>query len=184
MMALFEDKHTGCACNRDLTLEELKSLKLARGVSDERLQTYLDTFNKLSSDHSVTTCVGKAHFLAQVVYENGNLYYTKEIGWNAKSYSPWYGRGLIQITFRDNYQAYGDYVGEDFTSSDECREKLSVAPHVVKPAYWYIYFGRSACQRTFEKDDLLYSSLLVNGGLTHYINRQLKINLTIDNFAN
>ncbi|MFM5398326.1 hypothetical protein ACET8C_08440 [Aeromonas veronii] len=184
MMGLIEDKHTGCACNRDLTLDELKSLKPARGISDEKLQSYLDTFNKSFSDYSVTTCVGKAHFLAQVFHESGNLYYTKEIGGNAKSYSPWYGRGLIQITFKDNYQAYGDYVGEDFISSDECREKLSVAPHAVKSAYWYIYVGRPACQKAFEKDDLLYSSFLVNGGLTHYIDRQLKVNLAIGGFAN
>ncbi|MGL5846387.1 MAG: hypothetical protein ACRCYG_07255 [Aeromonas veronii] len=184
MMGLIENKHTGCACNRDLTLDELKSLKPARGISDERLQSYLDTFNKSFSDYSVTTCVGKAHFLAQVFHESGNLYYTKEIGGNAKSYSPWYGRGLIQITFKDNYQAYGDYVEEDFISSDECREKLSVAPHAVKSAYWYIYVGRPACQKAFEKDDLLYSSFLVNGGLTHYIDRQLKVNLAIGGFAN
>ncbi|MDU7580881.1 glycoside hydrolase family 19 protein [Aeromonas sp.] len=184
MMGLIEDKHTGCACNRDLTLDELKSLKPARGISDERLQSYLDTFNKSFSDYSVTTCLGKAHFLAQVFHESGNLYYTKEIGGNTKSYSPWYGRGLIQITFRDNYQAYGDYVGEDFVSSDECREKLSIAPHAVRSAYWYIYVGRPACQKAFEKDDLLHSSFLVNGGLTHYIDRQLKINLAIGSFAN
>ncbi|MDO2950344.1 hypothetical protein [Aeromonas simiae] len=184
MIGLIEDKHTGCACNRDLTLEELKVLKPARDISDEKLQAYLDAFNSSFNDFSVKSCVEKAHFLAQIFHESGNLYYTKEIGGNLKSYSPWYGRGLIQITFRDNYQAYGNYVGEDFTSSDECRNKLTVAPHAVKSAYWYIYIGRPVCKTAFKNDDLLYSSFLVNGGLTHYIDRQRKVNLAIESFAN
>ena len=117
MMGLVGDKHAGCACNRDLTLDELKALRPANGISDEKLQGYLDAFNKSFDDFSVKTCVEKANFLAQVFHESGSLFYTQELGGNTQPYNPWYGRGFIQITFRVNYQAYGEYVGEDVTSS-------------------------------------------------------------------
>lgn len=178
-----EMANLGCACYRDLTLDELKALKPAIGISDEKLQGYLDEFNRSFNDFGVKTCVEKAHFLAQVFHESGSLYYTKEEGGSAQDYSPWYGRGLIQITFESNYKAYGKYVGEDVTSSADNRDKLTVSPHIVKSAYWYVYVGKPACKIAFASDDLLYSTMLINGGLTHYMDRVKKLNLAINKFG-
>jgi len=49
-----------------------------------------------------------AHFLAQVMAETG-LQFVVELGGASKSYAPFYGRGLIQLTRLANYQAYGTY---------------------------------------------------------------------------
>lgn len=49
------------------------------------------------------------HFLAHVVPETGNLKYVKEINGEQKNYSPYYGRGLIQLTHLDNYKLYGKF---------------------------------------------------------------------------
>lgn len=49
------------------------------------------------------------HFLAHVVPETGNLKFVKEINGEEKNYSPYYGRGLIQLTHLDNYKLYGKF---------------------------------------------------------------------------
>ncbi len=49
------------------------------------------------------------HFLAQVLPETGDLQFVVEIGGSTKSYAPFFGRGLIQLTFLTNYRAYGNY---------------------------------------------------------------------------
>jgi hydroxyethylthiazole kinase len=49
-----------------------------------------------------------AHFLAQVLAETG-LQFVVEIGGSTKSYAPFFGRGLIQLTRLANYRAYGTY---------------------------------------------------------------------------
>ena len=169
--------------DRNLTLEELKSLKPARNITDEQLQKYLDAFNDSFAEFSVTTCVEKAHFLAQVFHESGSLYYTSEYRGERKSYAPWYGRGSLQITFEENYANYGHYVGEDVTSSASNRDKLTVAPHAVKSAFWYVYVGKPECRAAFRQDDFLYETYLINGGFTHYIDRRKKLELAVSNFG-
>ena len=49
------------------------------------------------------------HFLAQVLPETGDLQFVVEIQGSTKSYAPFFGRGLIQLTFLGNYRAYGNY---------------------------------------------------------------------------
>lgn len=51
------------------------------------------------------------HLFSQVIPETGNLSLLVEGGGNQKSYSPYYGRGLVQLTFRENYLAYGKFRG-------------------------------------------------------------------------
>lgn len=50
-----------------------------------------------------------AHFFAHVIPETGNLHFVRELGGEHKSYNPYYGRGLIQLTFLDAYQGYGKF---------------------------------------------------------------------------
>ncbi|MFM0190955.1 M23 family metallopeptidase [Paraburkholderia nemoris] len=51
------------------------------------------------------------HLLSHVIPETGNLHYVKEIRGELKSYSPYYGRGLIQLTHLENYKSYGLFRG-------------------------------------------------------------------------
>ncbi len=41
----------------------------------------------------------------QVIHETGGLALTTEVNGTHQSYAPWYGRGYIQLTGRDNYAA-------------------------------------------------------------------------------
>ena len=49
------------------------------------------------------------HFLSHVIPETGNLTLVKEIDGEFRPYSPYYGRGLIQLTHLENYQSYGGF---------------------------------------------------------------------------
>ena len=51
------------------------------------------------------------HLFSHVIPETGNLHYVKEIGGERMVYSPYYGRGLIQLTHIGNYKSYGLFRG-------------------------------------------------------------------------
>jgi predicted chitinase len=49
------------------------------------------------------------HFLAQLMEESGWLKAVREYHGENKPYSPYYGRGLIQLTHMPNYSKYGEF---------------------------------------------------------------------------
>jgi hypothetical protein len=49
------------------------------------------------------------HFLAQLMEESGWLKAVREYHGEDRPYNPWYGRGLIQLTKKPNYDKYGDF---------------------------------------------------------------------------
>ncbi|WP_196800741.1 glycoside hydrolase family 19 protein [Xenorhabdus nematophila] len=158
----------GCACDRDITLAELQ--EILPNSPQTRLQNNLEAFNQGFNRFGITTCRGKAHFLAQVCHESGGLQYTKEIGGERKNYNPWYGRGLIQLTFEGNYTAYGNYIGEDVTSSAENRDKLLSPPHSVLSAFWFYKIYKNVFDSA-ENDDFNKVTALINGGFNGYNDR-------------
>lgn len=49
------------------------------------------------------------HVFAHVIPETGNMRFVREINGEHKKYSPYYGRGLIQLTHLETYQRYGRF---------------------------------------------------------------------------
>jgi hypothetical protein len=49
------------------------------------------------------------HLFAHVIPETGNMRLVREINGEHKKYSPYYGRGLIQLTHLETYQRYGRF---------------------------------------------------------------------------
>ncbi|WP_338804366.1 PAAR domain-containing protein [Xenorhabdus griffiniae] len=167
-----------CACYRDITLSELQ--EILPNVPQRRLEYYLNAFNQGFNKFDITTCRGKAHFLAQVFHESGKLRYTKEIGGENESYSPWYGRGLIQLTHQRAYRQYRNYIGEDVTSSNENRDKLLSSPHSVLSAFWFYKVKNPSVFNSAANDDFNKVTALINGGFNGYDDRLFHLKKAIN----
>lgn len=161
-------EHEICACNRDIMIDEL--CLIAPKAKKELLEQYLPAFNDGFREFQMTTCREKAHFLAQCCHESGGLLLTKEIGGGYKDYAPWFGRGLIQLTWKDVYVRYGEYVGEDFTLSDAARNKVADYPHCVKSAFWFYCINKKVSKYA-KFDDFNMVTALINGGFNGYTER-------------
>lgn len=162
---------SNCACNRNITFEELK--EICAGANDDVIRNNLDAINQGFTRFEINTCRGKSHFLAQVLHESGYFRYTSEIGGGNASYQPWYGRGLIQVTLKANYLAYGAYIGEDVSSNESNRGKLTSPPHSVLSAFWF-YKVHKSLDTLAQHDDFNKITAIINGGYNGYDDR-LKI---------
>lgn len=159
---------SGCACNRDITIDEISAM--LPKMKKEVLQGYLNDFNDGFSKNNVKKCTEKAHFLAQIFHESGGLTATKEGGGENQAYSPWYGRGLMQLTFKYNYLDYQEYSGVDVTSSGVNRDLLLTSPHNVLSAFWFFYKNKGL-KKDAEQDDINAISAKINGGFNGYDDR-------------
>ncbi|RZJ70727.1 hypothetical protein [Flavobacterium sp.] len=157
---------TGCFCNTDITEQVLKDL----GISAARATKYLEDLNKTFKDYSITTCLRKSHFLAQLIHESASFVYTAETGVADTEYGGFKGRGLIQITGETNYTNYGTYESQDFTSSLENKKKIEELPYSVRSAGWY-WTELKSLNENADANDLIYITRIVNGGLNGYDDR-------------
>ncbi len=173
MMRLIEDKYTGCACERDITIDELA--QIAPKIDKKRLELYLPEINAGFKRFNMSTCREKAHFLAQCYHESDGFIQTVEYGGSSQPYSPWFGRGFIQITWQEIYAKYESYTGEDYTSSDTAREKLEKFPHCIKSAFWFYNVYKNVSKYA-KCDDFNMVVALINGGFNGYLDRLSKFN--------
>ncbi len=124
----------------------------------------------------MTTMLRRAHFLAQVGHESGELRYTEEIASGAAyegradlgnteaGDGPRFkGRGLIQLTGRANYEAFGKFCGQDFCSGDAEARIGTDATLAVQAAVWF--WQTRKLNELADKDDVLDITKRVNGGL-------------------
>ncbi|MDE2592634.1 MAG: hypothetical protein KGL57_00235 [Burkholderiales bacterium] len=161
-----------CACNRDVTLAELGRTFSAQ--SKERLEKFLPHLNSTFSKYQINTCIRKAHFLAQVGHETGQLALLSEVLPKGKAekdvYDGYKGRGLIQITYKDGYVAYGGYVGEDF--SDDKKVKLEEIKWATDSAGWYWSVKTKPSLNVYaDKNDIVYITQAINGAFNGYDDR-------------
>ncbi|EOU9513672.1 glycoside hydrolase family 19 protein [Cronobacter dublinensis] len=168
-----------CACGRDITLDEL--CDIAPKADKDVLAQYLPAFNDGFREFGILSCREKAHFLAQCCHESGGLTLTKEIGGARASYAPWYGRGLIQLTWQDVYKKYGAYVGEDFESDDAARNKIAQHPDCVRSAFWFYCVNKNVSKHA-KNDDFNMVTALINGGFNGYNDRLQYFNRAVSIF--
>ncbi len=123
-----------CYCNRDFTVEEIKDIIKELRDSEETTKGNYDLFtaencklpqnertyerfteelNKTFRKYEINTCLRKIHFLAQAYVESAYFQTTEEFGseqyLKGKKYYPYYGRGLLQLTWDFNVAKYYDY---------------------------------------------------------------------------
>lgn len=170
----------GCSCSGTITKEQMKSIDPA--ATQANIDKYTDLLGEMFEGAGITTCISKAHVLAQMLHESGHLYYTVE-GLNPNdpppTYAPYIGRGLMQVTHRVNYEAYGQFAGENFIGVPNYN-KLAQLPHSVLSVGWYWADFKNITPHS-DADDFIYCTILVNGGLNHYddrlkfLNKALKV---------
>ena len=163
-----------CACNRDVTLDELRGVYPERGT--KTLEKYLDSLNETMKTYEITSCLRKAHFFAQVGHESAELQYVaefldkdpvKDAEIEKKKYDGYKGRGFIQISLETNYVAYGDYIKVDL--KDENRKKVEEPKYAADSAGWYWKVSLDEdLNGPADQNDLLYITARVNGGFNGY----------------
>jgi len=164
-----------------ITAAQLKQiLPQATGTA---ISLYLPYLNDLLPKFGIDNNVRLAAFLAQVGHESGQLRYNKEI-WGPTEAQKRYegrkdlgnviagdgtkfkGRGLIQITGRANYDAFGKAVGKDFLQTPELVETPEYA---VMTACWF--WQKNNLNKYADSGDFKTLTKRINGGLNGYEDR-------------
>lgn len=169
----------GCNCTGS-RLELSSMRKIATACGDAKINEYLDPINQALVDYKIDACMQRAYFISQILTESGEFRYTREISKNNAplEYDPWRGRGLIQLTHKENYTAYQDYSHEDVTSGTAAIEKLEKTPHSVLSAAWFFVIHVGLLKPS-EEDDLIWVSRIINGGFNGYNERLKYLNRAI-----
>lgn len=172
--AKIEEVTVTCGCNRDITATELG--KIYKSQKRQTIEELLPYLNKTMNKYGISSCIRKSHFLAQIGHESGQLSLLAETlgkGVQEKDvYDGYKGRGLIQITYKTNYESYGSFTQHDFTGSN--RTDLEKKEWASDSAGWYWSIKQSPDLSNFaDKNDLIYISQSINGAFNGYDDRKL-----------
>lgn len=137
----------------------------------------------LIDDHGVTSLLRKAHFLAQMAHESAGFATLEEYGGPryfrrydgrkdlgnvmAGDGAKFHGRGLIQITGRSNYSAYGKKIGVDIIKDPG---KAAEGRNAVLIAC--LFWADHGLNELADKDDLQGITKRINGGLNGFADRK------------
>jgi putative chitinase len=158
------------------------------GFSGEKLQGILINAPKQRVDryagplaskmvaYAIDTSLRQAHFLAQLGHESGELRYTEELA-SGDAYEGrrdlgntapgdgqrFKGRGLIQLTGRANYQAYGDAIGRNLVDGDNPNLLATDPELAVDVACWF--WQSHGLSDLADQDDVIRITKKINGGL-------------------
>ncbi len=163
----------------DQDLFALLYLKADKNDVDSLWAELIQTMNKRAID----TPLRQAHFLAQIGHESGELRFHEELA-SGEAYegrqdlgntepgdgARFKGRGLIQLTGRANYRAYGRSKGreEDLLTTPEI--VASDSELCVDVAGWY--WERHKLNVQADRDDLEAVTRRINGGLNGLADRR------------
>ncbi len=142
-------------------------------ATPRRIDTYFEPILQAMMAYGLTSPLQIAHFLAQIGHESACLLYTEELA-SGDAYEGnhdlgntqpgdgrrYKGRGLIQLTGRANYAAYGKYKGADYLSQPEL---LANDPQLaVDVACWF--WKDRGIDKLADADDVKAVTRRINGG--------------------
>lgn len=162
----------------NLTLTQLK--KLAPYGNEAILKNTVIAFNEYADELGINKPLRKAHFLAQLAHESAGFRTTKEYGGPSKRYAPWYGRGLIQTTWQENYAEFYEWcvkegfqdVPEFFTAKG--REEVARFPWAFLCAIWY--WESRNLNELADEDNVRAITKKINGGYNGLDDRIMYLN--------
>lgn len=127
-----------------ITLDQLKQIL---PLSGRRAATFCQPLNDAMREFDINTPARQASFLAQVGHESGQFIYVRELASGAAyegrkdlgnthpgDGARYRGRGLIQVTGRDNYEACGHALELDLLANPEL---LELPVNAARSAAWF-----------------------------------------------
>ncbi|HWL27960.1 MAG TPA: glycoside hydrolase family 19 protein [Burkholderiaceae bacterium] len=156
----------------------LEQFRLATGLPEHRASEWYGHVRGACLEYGIVSMTRIAAFLAQIGHESVSFTHTVEI-WGPtaaqKRYegridlgntqpgdgSRYRGRGLIQITGRDNYQRLQDILGAEVVDKPQMLEQKYLAARSA--AWWWAYHG---CNELADSGDFRALTKRINGGYT------------------
>lgn len=149
---------------------------------------FAPVLNAAMGKFGIVTLARQAAFIAQIGHESGQFRYLRELGndqYLAKydtgtlaarlgntpeadgDGQKYRGRGLIQITGRDNYKACGEALGLDLLSQPEL---LELPQHAATSAAWF--WHSRGLNSLADRGDFVGITRKINGGTNGIADRQ------------
>jgi putative chitinase len=155
-----------------LTVEQIAGICINAGL--DTVRTYHPFLISQMQANQIDTPLRMAHFLAQLAHESGEFRFTEELA-SGKAYEGradlgntrpgdgprFKGRGLIQITGRNNYTEYGTDRGKDFVTGDNPKLLATDPLTAVDASCWF--WNKKKINDLADKDDVLKVSIRING---------------------
>ncbi len=155
-------------------------------AGDKLVSRYWQALADKMPANGISTPLRVAHFLAQVGHESGELRYCEELA-SGDAYEGrkdlgnsqpgdgrrFKGRGLIQLTGRSNYIAYGKARRVDYTTIDGAKLIASDPETAVDVACWF--WTTHNLNQLADKDDITTITRRINGGLNGFDDRKAKL---------
>lgn len=138
-----------------------------------RIDLYFEPLVAGMTRYGINTPLQIAHFIAQLAHESGSLLYAEELA-DGNAYNGrtdlgnvepgdgprFKGRGLIQLTGRNNYREYSQFTGIDYVSAPE---RIASDPMAcVDVACWF--WKSHGIGALAEADDARAVTKRINGG--------------------
>lgn len=190
-------KGQSCFCNRNISIEELKNIvsqlrkteslnqhdlfndrRSILSESDRNYESFAFSLNKCFHKYEINTCIRKLHFIAQTYHETDRFRSTVEYSGNIKSYSPYYGRGLMHLTYeKSGYMNYEAFSGKKIMDNiDKVGQQLEMA---VDSAGWFWSEGKVLSNSSYWSP--ISSSYIVGKYSKKIKIRKIKIKRTLKN---
>ena len=144
-----------------------------------RIPSFVAPLNGAMHEFHINSPIRQAAFIAQIAHESGELRYVKELASGAAyegraslgNTQPgdgmkFKGRGLIQITGRNNYYECGSVLGWDFITSPELLEQ---PVNACRSAAWF--WASRGLNDLSDRGDFERITKRINGGLNGYQER-------------
>ena len=144
-------------------------------ASSQLVDAYFAPIVALMAQHDINTPLRMAHFFGQIGHESGMLRYTTEFASGAAyegraglgNTQPgdgvrFKGRGLIQITGRANYEAFGKSRAVDYTQDPNRLLMASDPATATAVSTWF--WSKRKLNTLADADDLVGITKRVNGG--------------------
>ena len=165
----------------DLTAAKLKGIMI--NATPASLNKYFAALVTNMQARDISTPLRRAHFLAQVGHESGELRFAEEIA-SGKAYEGradlgntqpgdgprFKGRGLIQLTGRTNYINYGKAIGKDLVTNNQWQQVAEDPNLAVDVACWF--WDTRRLNQFADQDDITTITRRINGGLNGLEDRQ------------